>query len=393
MSDESERRAGGRLRLLALPLLALLAGAAPLLLAEVALRLAGYGAIYDVYSKPSLFWQHDDLLGWAHTPGSRGTYVGPRPWPVEFETPIRINAEGLRGPELGPRESGEIRLLVLGDSMVASFEVAYEDTFVAQLGERLSQRAGRPVRTINAGVRGYGTDQSFLYYRDRARELGAEVVLFVHAANDPTNNMTLHRMRRPFGKAAFALREDGELELRGVPVPRFPLCSSWMLSGDYEPTRTDGLRNRLVCGVQLDFADHSALFSFLAMRIRRNPQLLSRLYRMGAPRDAVQSSVPEAPFLVTSALLRALNEEVRRRGARLAVLVTEPAQADALGLPALEHAGAVVQVIGHGIVEGGDPQEIRFRNDSHYNERGHRILAEFLEPMLAPLVEQAAATR
>ena len=54
---------------------------------EAGLRLAGYQAIYDVYSKPSIFWIRDPLLGWSHDPGATGTYVGPRPWPIEFETP------------------------------------------------------------------------------------------------------------------------------------------------------------------------------------------------------------------------------------------------------------------------------------------------------------------
>ena len=72
------------------------------LLLEIGLRLAGYQAIYDVYSKPSIFWEYDPVLGWAHTPGSEATYVGPRPWPIEFSTPIRINSQGLRGPEIDP---------------------------------------------------------------------------------------------------------------------------------------------------------------------------------------------------------------------------------------------------------------------------------------------------
>ena len=57
-------------------------------LAEGVFRLAGYTPLHAIYSKPSLFWQHDDELGWSHQPGAEGRYVGPRPYPIEFEAPI-----------------------------------------------------------------------------------------------------------------------------------------------------------------------------------------------------------------------------------------------------------------------------------------------------------------
>ncbi|HJO25079.1 MAG: hypothetical protein QF890_10145 [Myxococcota bacterium] len=67
------------------------------------------------------------------------------------------------------------------------------------------------------------------------RDLAPDVVLFSHAQNDPTNNMTLQRMRRPLGKAAFALTEDAALELRGYPVDfssiRFPHDSHYNARG------------------------------------------------------------------------------------------------------------------------------------------------------------------
>ena len=83
--------------------LALLAASSVLVLvvAEVVLRLAGYRPLYDVYSKPELFWRHDPLVGWSLQPGATGTYVGPRPFPVEFRARVRINSLGLRGPEIG----------------------------------------------------------------------------------------------------------------------------------------------------------------------------------------------------------------------------------------------------------------------------------------------------
>ena len=100
------------------------------------------------------------------------------------------------------------------------------------------------MRVINAAVRGYGTDQSHLWFRERGRELGADLVIAVFSANDFEDNVTLHRARRPFGKPAFALRANGTLELVGVPVPRYEACASVMLNELYEPVRVGGFWSR-----------------------------------------------------------------------------------------------------------------------------------------------------
>ena len=131
-----------------------------LVLVEVGFRLAGYQAIHAVYSKPELFWTHDELLGWVQQPGVRGEYVGPRPYPVEFRNTVRINSLGLRGPELSDVPAGGRRVLLLGDSQTAGFEVAEEHTYAALVEKQLTTDLGSPVQVVNAGVRGYGTDQA-----------------------------------------------------------------------------------------------------------------------------------------------------------------------------------------------------------------------------------------
>ena len=78
------------------------------------LWLAGYRAIYEVYSKLSALWFHDLDLGRVHLPGSRGDFVGRvlgRSSPhVDPDQPL-----GRRGPEASPLPPGGKRVLVLGD--------------------------------------------------------------------------------------------------------------------------------------------------------------------------------------------------------------------------------------------------------------------------------------
>ncbi len=399
----------GRL-LLALVSLALACG-----VAEWGLRLTGYGALYEVYSKPELFWRHDERLGWSLEPGARGRYRGPRPFPVEFDTAIEINALGLRGPEPAPRAEGELRVLVLGDSVVAGFEVEQHETFVARVEELLRRRFAQPISVINAGVRGYGTDQSLLWFRERGRALAPDLVVAVFSTNDFDDNLTLHRPRRPFGKGAFALRPSGALELVGVPVPRYPLCSAWVLDAAYQPARIDGSFARSACQLQTRLADHSALFTLLATALGRLPGVVN-LLKSGSEADpegaAVAASLlpwPARPARaagapgvapdeaagglrarlereLTTALLQALAREVRANGARFLLLIT-PRIWQRLDTRALlaDQIEPFAVTLSPAIRLG----QLRFRNDSHLNAPGHRWFADGL----APLVEQELRTR
>jgi lysophospholipase L1-like esterase len=382
-------------------------------LAELGLRLAGYGALYDVYSKPELFWQHDTRLGWSLEPGARGRYVGPRPFPIEFDTTVEINSLGLRGPELRRREPGELRVLFLGDSVVAGFEVEQQETFVALLEGQLQRRMGPPLHVINAGVRGYGTDQSLLWYRERGQALAADLVVLVFSANDFDDNVTLHRARRPFGKGAFALRSTGALALVGVPVPQYPLCSAWVLGPGYEPMRVDGGVSRAGCFVETRLADRSALFTFLATALGRLPGVVAFLKGAAEPEGAVAASLlpwpagerrvagppgapPEPEALaareaeLTTALLQALARDVRSSQARFLLLVT-PRLWERLDVRAL----AADRIEPHYVTLPGTLQmsQLTFRNDAHFNVLGHRVFAEGLAPIVEAELREVLRAR
>lgn len=372
---------------------------------EVALRLAGYTALHAVYSKPELFWRHDDRLGWSLEPNARGRYTGPRPYPIEFDSTIETNSLGLRGPELAPRASGELRLLFLGDSFTAGFEVEQPETFTALLERHLGRRLRVPVSVVNAAVRGYGTDQSYLWFRERGRALGADLVVAVFSANDFEDNVTFHRPRRPFGKPAFALRPSGALELVGVPVPRYEACSAWVLDPGYRAVRVDGWLARGACEFQMRLADRSALFSLVALSAARLPGLVGFLNRFWQPDPdgAAHASLvpwPRAPRRadvgpgagtgarggrarlereLTTALLQALAREVRASGAGFLLLMI-PRHFPRVDLRALR--ADQIEPRSVALRGGVDPAQIRFRNDSHLNRLGHRLYAEGLLPIV-----------
>lgn len=356
-------------------------------LLEVGFRIAGYEPLYNVYSQPEAFWERDALLGWALSPGARGEYVGPRPFPIQYRTDIRINELGLRGPEVDPIPEKASRVLVLGDSMTAGFEVPEGQTYSMVAEQRLRTLASRPVEVVNGGVRGYGTDQSYLLYRERLRELHPDVVVYHTTSNDAEDNTTLHRARRPFAKPAFVPRSSGGLNLVGYPIPEYPLCSSYRLNQRYRVTRMDTWRTRALCWLQTRLADHSALFSFISTRLAQNPSLLSRIYDLGTPegqrRGGASTGIDYAHRL-TSLIIRRFVNTVVHDGA-LFVLMGQRSDVSRLGLDTRQDREMELLYLDDAL--GPNPgEEVRFPVDGHYNEKGHALVGRLLADRLARML-------
>lgn len=419
-----ERRPRWRRRLRALTVRLMVVGVMVILtlvLVEVVFRLFGYRPVYDVYSSPDSFVRYDADLGWSLEPGSTGEFVGPRPFPIEYRSDVRINELGLRGPELEPVPANGVRVLVLGDSWTAGFEVEEEETYVAVLQERLERRLNVPVQVINGGVRGYGTDQALLLYRDRLDDLDPDVVLYHTTINDPEDNTVLHRMRRLYGKPAFHVGPDGSLRLVAQPVPDYPQCSEFRLVGG-EVTRVDGVRARAFCWLQTNLSDRSAFFSFVTERLQRNPDVVRRLYGLGSPNGAPAPPPPsppaadapherpegdgeppmppagggqdpppppppalDPPHALTARLIKELAAEVRRDGAEF-LLIGLGADLTALDLPALDAAD--IDAVPIDAAMGTDPSVTQIPNDGHPNPVGHRRIGELLVDPVAGLVQE-----
>lgn len=159
--------------------LLLVSSALAVLVAEVALRIAGV-------SNPN-FYQPDPVRGWALRPGAEGW------WRKEGNAWVRINRDGMRDedhPEAKPE--GELRIAVLGDSCVESLQVPVEKTFWALLEKELARCPaveGRNVEALSFGVSGYGTAQELLALRHQVWKYDPDLVLLAfYTGNDVRNN-------------------------------------------------------------------------------------------------------------------------------------------------------------------------------------------------------------
>src|SRR5437773_4208431 len=137
--NRSVRAWGANLLLVAASVLVTLGGL------EIALRLF---LPQKLYRYPRGLFREDPDLVFTLTPGYHARLQNP-----EYTTDIRINSLGLRGSEVGAKDSGTLRILGLGDSFTSALNVQEEQTFLAA-SEAYMQKAldGRRVEVINAGI-------------------------------------------------------------------------------------------------------------------------------------------------------------------------------------------------------------------------------------------------
>ena len=106
---------------------------------------------------------------------------------VTSEVEYRINADGLRGPEVAvEKPEGVRRVAVLGDSITFGYWVAEEDAFPRQLESMLNEvRGDGPrVEVLSFGVPGYNLDQETETLRSRALRFAPDVVVVAFCLND-----------------------------------------------------------------------------------------------------------------------------------------------------------------------------------------------------------------
>jgi hypothetical protein len=96
----------------------------------------------------------------------------------------RINSAGFRGEELEGKGDG-LRIVVYGDSFIQAEYSIDSNTFAERLERHLSERLGRPVEVVNAGVAGYGPDQILRSMEDELAGLEPDLAIAaLYAGND-----------------------------------------------------------------------------------------------------------------------------------------------------------------------------------------------------------------
>lgn len=166
----------------------LVQGLVVLLLLEVAGRaLDPVGISY--YPETARFYDDLELggpLGYRLPAGMDGRYWG---------TAVRTNSLGMRDRELGPKQSGEHRVMLLGDSVIFSLGVEYEDSIPALLEQRLNAGGGNRYRVLNMGVPSYNTEQELIQLETLGLGLQPDAVALMFVPNDIERAMWVYEKR------------------------------------------------------------------------------------------------------------------------------------------------------------------------------------------------------
>jgi lysophospholipase L1-like esterase len=118
----------------------------------------------------------DETLVYRHRPN----------WSVQAQgVTIRTNEAGMRDSRpVTAKRPGELRILVLGDSVALGWGVEEAEIFPRRLETILAEKLGRPVRVLNAGVSSYNTEQYLRYLQVYGGALAPDLVVMVSVVND-----------------------------------------------------------------------------------------------------------------------------------------------------------------------------------------------------------------
>lgn len=116
-------------------------------------------------------------IGHEHRPGTSGVYMG---------VPVVINAVGLRDRDFpAEKPPGDVRTVMLGDSLTFGWGVRAEDTPAKLLEVKLNEGQVAPHdEVINTGVGNYNTAMEIAYFLDRGHTLKPDVVVLNYFIND-----------------------------------------------------------------------------------------------------------------------------------------------------------------------------------------------------------------
>ncbi len=276
--------------------LAALGAAALLLLGEGIARLAGDRVCSGA---PGQVYQADPAVGWTYVPNLRAR-VGrcddaPLP-PTRLET----DARGLPLPAaVMPKPPDTVRVLILGGMSVDGIGVRPGHTLSRQLADLADTRRGPRLDVVNLSTAGYTLDNDLLLWRDAGAAMDPDVVLV---------------MLDPAGELVSVSRPLLGAQGRNAPAKPWITLQSDQLVVSPPPPLPPAAPGATGLAAHLQL-----LRLFQGVPARTGPPLA--FTPAPAPTEEQLPQEHTRARALVRALLMALRDEVRARGAKLAVLL------------------------------------------------------------------------
>jgi len=279
-------------RLVALVVAPLLALCVALGVAELLFRL-----MFTVTDVP--LFAAEPVLGYRRAPNQHGRYLAGTSINSRFD----INAQGWNhaGDFRTQKDSGVIRVALIGDSQVEALEVNPGETMSA-VAERVMTKPGRRVDWLPFGVSGYGTSQELDVFRRYALAYNPDVVLIFFVQNDPFDSSPYLSRLEPF-MTKYSLRGES----LNVTEP----------SEGWKPSSAGrwALKSAIV---RYFFVQKRLASRFATMGSKERRGLEG--FPLRAPRLAPDSAAQRETWLLVEKLIAAARDESAKAGAQFAVV-------------------------------------------------------------------------
>ena len=270
------------------------------------------------------------------------------------------NEHGFRQHRSFPtaKPEGTLRVGVFGDSFTENLRLPVQYSLSEPL-DWILNRAGLHADVLNFAVAGYGTDQSYLQYRDDSAPYGLDWIVYVFCDNDVRDIMAngLFDLDAD-GKPAYRPRKTSNVFIRAAArmyTTYFVLGGLRTLYGGFDPLALRYDRETIVDEGQE----------------RRNRETFSAVHTL-AP-----SPETDRALRILSALLAAWRDETRKANQRflLVLLPREPHKMEIVSRIARRLDIRVLNLWDAAMRDDIDPSTLFFINDSHWNERGNALAA------------------
>ncbi len=295
--------------------------------------------------------------------------------------PVIYNALGLRHDrEVPPAElARDLTVGVFGDSTTENLNMPAAYNYVELLDYLLGGADGRAT-ALNFGVSGYGTDQSYLAWREWARDHPPlDLVVYMLCSND---------LRNVYENNLFDLTEDGQVTPRAVEPRSWWLAALSRLHLTY--LLLDALHRFDGDTQWRSWRLQRKLFSDLVQQQkerRRSPE--AQAMTDGARYHQLEHSLELHPEMAQAArlltgIIDRWRAEVTARGGRF-VIVLYPGSAEHGFAPLLREGHDLIDLYAlfrERLGEGYALSDFKFVHDGHWNEEGNQLGAiELYDPI------------
>lgn len=298
---------------------------------------------------------YDPELGWRGRPFGTGTYIRSAD---NIRTDFRYNNLGYRDNDVLPKQPGQRRVMLIGDSFIENLEVDFSQTFPALVESELQSRSEN-WQTCVIGSQGYSTAQELKAFRRYEPVIDPDIaLLFVYCGNDFEDNM----------RTAFSqLREDGEIEIKNSTEPAWKVTLKKAQRWLYESSHVVFLlKNKLQSIAHIELSPTSK--------------------ESAAGDEALKREV-------TGKLIRLMAREVKEQGIAFGVIII-PFRDD-LANDIHERPQFVAQVCEKAGIDFIDltpalSEDLFFETDVHFTVEGHRIVSEQVMTLLEQQLDSSA---